>query len=68
MSEASTAATRLRWSRQTSGVIISLMSAVVVGWAPILGKMAYRAGVDPYTLVALRTSLAALFLWGWYLV
>lgn len=68
MSEASTAAPRARWSRQTSGVAVSLMSAVVVGWAPILGKMAYRAGVDPYTLVALRTSLAALLLWVLYLV
>jgi len=54
--------------RFQAGVVIALSSAVVVGWAPILGKIAYRAGVDPYTLVALRTLLAALFLWVFYLV
>jgi drug/metabolite transporter (DMT)-like permease len=51
-----------------TGVTISLSSAVVIGWAPIFGKMAYGAGVDPYTLVALRTSLAALMLWAFYSV
>ena len=66
MSDASAARARFG-SRRTTGVLISLMSAVVVGWAPIFGKMAYRAGVDPYTLVALRTLLAALLLWVFYL-
>src|SRR5512136_2397081 len=54
-------------NRQTTGVVISLSSAVVVGWAPIFGKMAYRVGVDPFTLAALRTLLAALLLWTFYL-
>ncbi len=54
-------------SRQTRGVLIALSSAVVMGWAPIFGKMAYRAGVDPFTLVALRTALAAGMLWVFYL-
>jgi len=54
--------------RQTTGVIVSLASAMIVGWAPILGKMAYRVGVDPYTLAALRTMLAAAMLWVFYLV
>jgi drug/metabolite transporter (DMT)-like permease len=54
--------------RQTTGVIVSLASAMIVGWAPIFGKMAYRVGVDPYTLAALRTILAAAMLWVFYLV
>jgi drug/metabolite transporter (DMT)-like permease len=54
--------------RQTTGVLISLASAMVVGWAPIFGKMAYRVGVDPYTLAAFRTILAAAMLWTFYLV
>jgi len=54
--------------RQTTGVMVSLASAMIVGWAPIFGKMAYRVGVDPYTLAALRTILAAAMLWVFYLV
>ena len=54
--------------RQTTGVLISLASAMIVGWAPIFGKMDYRAGVDPYTLAAFRTILAAATLWAFYLV
>jgi drug/metabolite transporter (DMT)-like permease len=53
---------------QATGVAITLFSAMVVGWAPIFGKVAYRASVDPYTLVALRTLLAAGLLWAFYLV
>lgn len=67
MPEAPAARGRFRWNPQTAGVLISLSSAIVVGWAPILGKMAYRAGVDPFTLAALRTLLAALLLWVFYL-
>jgi drug/metabolite transporter (DMT)-like permease len=54
--------------RQTTGVITSLASAMILGWAPILGKIAYRVGVDPYTLAALRTILAAAMLWVFYLL
>lgn len=54
--------------RQTTGIVVSLTSAMIVGWAPIFGKMAYRVGVDPYTLAALRTILAATMLWVFYLV
>ena len=55
-------------SRQTSGVFAALFAAVLLGWAPILGKMAYHAGVEPYTLAALRTLLAVVLLWTFYLV
>ncbi len=55
-------------SRQASGIQAVLFAAVLLGWAPIFGKIAYRAGVEPYTLAALRTLLAVALLWGFYLV
>lgn len=55
-------------SRLTSGVFAALLSAVLLGWAPIFGKIAYRAGVEPYTLAALRTLAAVVLLWTLYLV
>ncbi len=52
----------------SSGVVFALLSTGLVGWAPILGKMAYQAGVDPFTLAAWRTVLAAGLLWLFYVV
>lgn len=40
-----------------------VLASFFLGWAPILGKLAYAGGVTPYTLVALRTLVAALLLW-----
>jgi drug/metabolite transporter (DMT)-like permease len=54
-----------RWLR---GVAAALLSCLFAGLAPILGKFAYQAGVDPITLVALRTALAAGLLWLFYLL
>jgi drug/metabolite transporter (DMT)-like permease len=51
---------------QTLGVTVMLISCLCAGLAPIFGKLAYRADVTPYTLVAGRTLLAALMLWGVY--
>jgi drug/metabolite transporter (DMT)-like permease len=51
-----------------SGVAITLFSAIIAAWNPIFGKVAYRAGVDPYTVVALRTTFAVALLWVIYLV
>jgi drug/metabolite transporter (DMT)-like permease len=39
------------------------LASFFLGWAPILGKFAYRGGVTPFTLAALRTVVAALLLW-----
>jgi len=50
------------------GVAATLLSCLFAGLAPILGKLAYQAGVDPTTLVALRTALAAGLLWVFYLL
>jgi len=48
--------------------MLALTSTVFFGTAPIFGKLAYRAHVSPYTLVALRTGLAACTLWCFYLL
>lgn len=48
---------------QRHGVMSTVIASFFLGWAPILGKMAYTSGATPYTLVALRTLVAALLLW-----
>ncbi len=53
--------------RGISGVYAGLVASFLLGWAPILGKLAYRANVAPLTLASLRTLMAALLLWGAYL-
>lgn len=45
------------------GMIAALLTPVFMGTMPIFGKLALRAGVDAYTLVVLRSCLAALLLW-----
>lgn len=57
-----------RARRSLSGLSSGLLASFLLGWAPILGKFAYRAKVDPMTLAALRTAVAALFLWVIYLI
>jgi drug/metabolite transporter (DMT)-like permease len=48
---------------QRLGVVSTFMASFFLGWAPILGKLAYRYGVPPFTLVAFRTLAAALLIW-----
>jgi drug/metabolite transporter (DMT)-like permease len=48
------------------GIGATLLSALFAGLAPIFGKLAYAAGLDPSTLVALRTAIAAGILWVVY--
>ncbi len=55
-------------TRNAWAVGATLAATVLSGFAPILGKFAYRAGVTPFTLAALRTALAAGLLWVFYLV
>lgn len=54
--------------RSLGGIAATLLSTLFSGLAPIFGKLAYQAGVDPSTLVAVRTALAAGFLWLFYLL
>lgn len=58
----------LKGDRSNRGVAAALVSGLFAGLAPILGKLAYQAGVDPITFVALRTLLAAGLLWCFYLL
>ena len=46
----------------------ALLSPVFLGMAPVLGKLAYAGGSDPFTVAALRTTLAAAALWIIYLL
>ncbi|MDY7077596.1 MAG: DMT family transporter [Chloroflexota bacterium] len=50
-------------SEQRQGVVSTVAASFFLGWAPILGKLAYRQGVAPFTLAAFRTAVAALLLW-----
>jgi drug/metabolite transporter (DMT)-like permease len=50
------------------GVAAALLSTVFLGWAPIFGKLAYQAGMTPFTVVAVRTALAVILMWVFYLV
>jgi drug/metabolite transporter (DMT)-like permease len=52
---------------KSSGIRAALLSALALGTAPILGKVAYAAGMNPYSLTALRTLLAAATLWLFFL-
>ncbi len=52
---------------QRNGIRAALLSALLLGTTPILGKGAYLAGMNAYSLTALRTTLAALVLWGIFL-
>jgi len=52
--------------RQMWGVGAALLSTVFLGWAPIFGKLAYGEGMTAYTVVAVRTALAAGLLWLFY--
>jgi drug/metabolite transporter (DMT)-like permease len=50
-----------------NGIQAALLSALALGTAPILGKVAYAAGMNPYSLTAVRTLLAAAALWLFFL-
>lgn len=51
-------------SAQLQGVAAAVLSAVVLGLAPIFGKQAILAGTSPLSVVALRTVFATAALWG----
>lgn len=42
------------------------LSPLFLGFAPVLGKMAYSGGSDPFTVAATRTVIAAAILWVVY--
>jgi len=50
------------------GIYSGLLGSFLLGWAPILGKLAYRAEVTSLTLAALRTIVAVLLLFLLYVI
>ncbi len=54
--------------QRLSGVQNGLAAAFLLGWAPILGKFAYRFGVTPMTLATLRILVSVVILWVFYLL
>jgi drug/metabolite transporter (DMT)-like permease len=50
-----------------NGIRAALLSALLLGTTPVLGKIAYADGMDPYSLTAIRTLVAASLLWVFYL-
>ncbi|MAU10561.1 MAG: hypothetical protein CL607_12110 [Anaerolineaceae bacterium] len=50
------------------GITAALATPLFLGVAPIFGKLAIDAGADGFTVAALRTILAVLLLWGFYLL
>jgi drug/metabolite transporter (DMT)-like permease len=50
-------------NRRSLGMLAALLTPLLMGMAPIFGKLSIRSGLDAYTLAALRTCFAALLLW-----
>lgn len=46
-------------NNRTSGISAAFASAVLLGFAPVFGKLAISGGFSPLAVVAIRTSLAA---------
>jgi drug/metabolite transporter (DMT)-like permease len=53
---------------QQNGIRAALLSALILGTTPILGKLAYAGGLNPYSLTAFRTLIAAGTMWLFYLL
>ncbi len=51
-----------------SGILWALVSPLFLGSIPIFAKLAYKAGVDVYSVVAIRTIFATLLLWTYVLL
>lgn len=49
---------------QKKGIAAALSSALFLGVVPIFGKMAINSGFSPFTVIALRTTIAALLMLG----
>lgn len=41
---------------------------IFLGFAPLFGKLAIRAGIDPFTIAAIRTAIAVSILWVIYFI
>ena len=50
------------------GIRNAALASFFLGWAPVLGKLAYGQGVGVFTLPAIRTLVAVVLLWIVYLL
>lgn len=50
------------------GVSMALIASILLAFNSIFAKFAYQAGLDPNTFTMLRLTVAALVLWGIFLV
>lgn len=49
-------------------IFLLFATPILLGMAPVLGKLAIEEGADPFAVAAIRTILAAGFLWGLYFI
>ncbi|MDZ4765348.1 MAG: DMT family transporter [Chloroflexota bacterium] len=49
-------------------VVAAALTPILLGVAPIFGKLAITAGVEPFGVAAVRTLIAVVFLWVLYLL
>jgi drug/metabolite transporter (DMT)-like permease len=57
------ARTRLPLNEDQRGMASALLTPLLLGVAPIFGKLAIDGGADPFSVAALRTAAAAGLLW-----
>ncbi|MBE2184426.1 MAG: DMT family transporter [Anaerolineae bacterium] len=50
-------------NEHSRGIAAALLTPLMLGLAPIFGKMAMFAGADPFSVAAIRTVIAAMLLW-----
>ena len=55
-------------SEHAQGVAAAFLTPLLLGVAPIFGKQAIGLGADPFTVAAVRTVIAVVLLWGFYLI
>lgn len=53
----------MKMAEKKQGMVIALMTPISMGIIPIFAKLSIDAGMDSYTVAALRTVIAALLLW-----
>lgn len=58
----------VRPSPYALGVAAAFLTPLTLGVAPIFGKQAIALGADPFTVAAVRTVIAAVLLWIFYLL
>ena len=55
----------IQWQK---GLLWALVSPIFLGTMPIFAKLAYAANIDLFTVAALRTTVAAVLMWGVVLI